>query len=89
VCTQREQKMKEFYEKIRATEQLSKEINELADDLANETKYHVLRLYKEQWEQIEEIQAYFKSVDMHPENNTEDAIISVALQRFHEFIKSL
>ena len=89
MCTTREKKIQEYYQKIAQVDQLIKEINELSDDLANEMNYVVLRLYKEQNDQLEEIRDYFNSVNMHPENNTNETIISAALNQFYDFVQSL
>lgn len=87
--TTREKLKQEYYEKIAELETLMKEINEMGDDLANETRLITLRLYKEQNDQLEEIRAYFQSVNMLEENNTNEAILSVALERFYKFINDL
>ncbi|WLR53004.1 hypothetical protein LC040_09005 [Bacillus tianshenii] len=87
--TTREQLKQHYYEKIAELEKLMKEINTMGDDLANETRLITLRLYKEQNDQLEEIRKYFQSVNMPEENNTNEAILSVALDRFYKFTKEL
>ncbi|MBU8906929.1 hypothetical protein [Desertibacillus haloalkaliphilus] len=89
MSTQREKQLQQFYEHMVQLEELVATLNDEARHLGNEMTFTTLRLYKEQNDQLDDIKAYFDEVNMDPEKNTTEEILTVALKQFHEFITSL
>ncbi|MFD2705074.1 hypothetical protein [Salibacterium lacus] len=81
--THREKQQQELYRKIEQLDELAKDINETAAHLGNETYVPSLRLYREQQEQIQDIQSYFEQVDMPRSNQTVEHILALSLKEFH------
>ncbi|MFZ4450443.1 hypothetical protein [Salibacterium aidingense] len=86
MATHREKQQQELYENMKKYDELVKDLNEKAEHLGNETFFTHLRLYNEQKEQLEEIKQYFEEVGMPPEQNTTEAILSLALKEFHQYL---
>ena len=84
--TSREQQQKLYYQLIEHIAASITEANEQAAHLGIETRLPVLHLYKEQTEQIEDIQNYFRQVGMPIEQTTEADVLTMALKHFHQFI---
>ncbi|PSL50928.1 hypothetical protein B0H94_102205 [Salsuginibacillus halophilus] len=87
--TYREQQAVEYEDMAVQYDKLVQSLNARSAFLANETRFTHLRLYKEQVEQIEEIQAYFRNVGMSESDMTTEAVLTMALKEFYEFVQSL
>ncbi|MFV8827383.1 hypothetical protein [Alkalihalobacterium sp. APHAB7] len=87
--TEREKQFEAYYKQIEKVEESIKNLNEQATHLGIETRFINLKLFKEQVEQLEEIQAYFNEVKMAPDQNTSEAILTIALKQFHQFIQGI
>ncbi|MEB1806248.1 MAG: hypothetical protein LPK26_02895 [Bacillaceae bacterium] len=87
--TEREKQFEAYYRKIEEVEESIKNLNKQAEHLGIETRFIPFKLFKEQVEQLEEIQTYFNEVKMAPDQNTSEAILTISLKQFHQFIQSL
>ena len=87
--TSRERQQAIYYQLVESTAASIAEANELAKHLGIETRLFSLHLYKEQLDQIEEIQTYFRKVGMPIEQSTEDEVLIMALKHFQQFIDHL
>ncbi|SFP79368.1 hypothetical protein [Salibacterium halotolerans] len=83
MVTHREKQQQELYRKLEQLDKLAADINETAAHIGNETYIPSLRLYREQQEQIQDIQAYFEQVGMPPSNQNAEYILPLALKEFH------
>lgn len=84
--TVREEKQKQLRELLKESEQLQQSINQLARELANETRVLQVHLYKEQKDQLEDITRYFDEVDMEADQTRPEAILTMALNHFHSHL---
>lgn len=89
MATGREQQLGAYY---RLTDELSdtcRKTNHLAAHLGIETRYVECSFYKEQLEQLKEIQTYFRKVGMSGAQTTDSEILTMALSHFYQFVKHI
>ncbi|WP_100399660.1 hypothetical protein [Bacillus sp. FJAT-44742] len=89
MSTNRDRQLQQYYNKVKEFDALITDLNARASHLGIETSFTSLRLYKEQKDQIEEIMKYFDQVEVPPEQNNVEAILSLSLKEFHAFITTL
>ncbi|SDI00468.1 hypothetical protein SAMN05192534_1189 [Alteribacillus persepolensis] len=89
MSTHREYLQQKFYKKMENYDELVRDINERARHLGNETYLTHLRLYKEQKDQMEDIMRYFDQAGVEPSKNTTEAILTLALQEFHQYLMGI
>ncbi|MDT8859639.1 hypothetical protein N0O92_05280 [Alkalihalobacillus sp. MEB130] len=78
-----------YYELLSSINQNITSANQAASHLGIETRVMPYPLFKEQVDQIEEIRSYFKEVNMSTEQMTNEAILTLSLKHFHQFIVGL
>ncbi|MCM3761923.1 hypothetical protein M3212_14195 [Alkalihalobacillus oceani] len=89
MATGREQQLEAYYRLVDELTETCGKTNHLAAHLGIETRYVKCSFYKEQLEQLEEIQTYFRKVGMSAAQTTENEILTMALSHFYQFVKHI
>ncbi|MCM3716243.1 hypothetical protein [Halalkalibacter oceani] len=89
MATGREQQLATYYRFTDELNETCRKTNDLAAHLGIETRYIECSLYREQLEQLAEIQTYFRKVGMSAAQTTDSEILMMALSHFHQFVKHI